>query len=86
MADQLKSVARLVGNSYAHVQHGIDVLIEWGFATMEKQAKAAPKKSKKQQKGIAGNVAGFARGFFGVLGEAGGAYYRTYSELKTKQK
>ncbi len=84
MADQLKSFARLLGNSYAHVQHGIDKAIEWGFATMEKQAKAAPKKGK-MPKGVAGNAAAFARGFFGVLGEAGSAYFRTYEDLKRKK-
>lgn len=84
MSDQLKSFARLLGNSYAHVQHGIDKAIEWGFSKMEEQAKAAPKKAKKPT-GIAGNTAAFARGFFGVLGEAGGAYFRTYEELKRKK-
>ncbi len=85
MPDQIKSVARLLGNSYAHVQHGIDVLIEWGFKTMEEQAKTAPKNGKKQT-GVAGNIGAFAKGFFGALGEGGQAYFRTYEELKKKQK
>lgn len=86
MGHQLNSLARLIGNSYAHVQHGIDKAIEWGFDTMEKQAKAAPAKKAKRPAGVAGNAAAFARGFFSVLGEAGTAYYRTYEELKKKQK
>ena len=85
MGHQIDSLARLLGNAYAHVQHGIDKTIEWGFATMEKQAKAAPKKKAKPE-GVAGNAAAFARGFFGVLGEAGSAYFRTYEELKKRQK
>lgn len=85
MSDQLKSVARLLGKAYAHVQHGIDRGIEWGFQRMEEQAKAVPKR-KKKAKGVVGNVTAFARGFFGVLGEAGSAYYRTYEDLKKKGK
>lgn len=85
MSHQLNSIARLLGNAYAHVQHGIDKAIEWGFMTMEKQAHAEAKTTKKP-KGVAGNIGAFARGFFGVLGEAGGAYYRTYEALKKKAK
>lgn len=84
MSNQLNSVARLLGNTYAHIQDGIDRAIEWGFAKMEEQAKTTPKKTSKP-KGVAGNAAAFARGFFSVLGEAGGAYFRTYSELKKKR-
>jgi hypothetical protein len=83
MGHQLHSIARLVGNSYAHLQHGIDKAIEWGFATMEKQVASAPKK---KPKGVAGNVLGFGRGFLSVIGEAGSAYFRTYEELKKKGK
>ncbi len=82
MSEQLNSVARLLGNMYAHVQNGIDRGIEWGFKKMEQQGKVTPKK---KPKGIAGNVAAFGRGFFSVLGEAGGAYFRTYGELKKKR-
>jgi hypothetical protein len=84
MGHQLNSLARLLGNAYAHVQHGIDRGIEWGFAKMEEQAKDVSKK-RSEAKGVVANVAGFARGFFGVLGEAGSAYYRTYEELKKKR-
>lgn len=83
MGHQLNSLARLLGNAYAHVQHGIDRGIEWGFATMEKQAKASPKK---KPTGVAGNALGFAKGFFSVIGEAGTAYFKTYEELKKKAK
>lgn len=79
MGHQLNSVARLLGNSYAHLQHGIDKAIEWGFSTMEKQAKSSPKK---KPTGVVGNAVGFAKGFFSVIGEAGSAYFRTYEELK----
>lgn len=85
MGHQIDSLARLLGNAYAHVQHGIDVAIEWGFRKMEEQAKSAPKKGAKKPTGVAGNVAGFAKGFFSVLGEAGGAYFRTYSDLKKRK-
>ncbi len=86
MGHQLNSLARLLGNSYAHVQHGIDKGIEWGFATMEKQAASSPKKTSKKPTGIVGNAAGFARGFFTAIGEAGTAYFRTYEELKKREK
>ena len=86
MGHQLNSFARLIGNSYAHVQHGIDRAIEWGFATMEEQAKAAPKTTKKKPEGVAGNAAAFARGFFTAVGEAGTAYFRTYEALKKREK
>lgn len=82
MGHQINSVARLLGNAYAHVQDGIDRAIEWGFKTMEQQAKS---EVKKKTKGVAGNVKAFARGFFSVLGEAGNAYFRTYGELKKKR-
>lgn len=85
MGHQLDSIARLLGNAYAHVQDGIDRAVEWGFKKMEEQAAAAPKKMTKP-KGVAGNAAAFARGFFSVIGEAGSAYYTTYNELKKKQR
>lgn len=83
MSDQIKSIARLLGNSYAHLQHGIDKAIEWGFTTMEQQASTAPKK---KLTGVVGNVLGFGKGFLSVVGEAGSAYFRTYEELKKKTK
>lgn len=85
MGHQIDSLARLLGNSYAHVQDGIDRAIEWGFKKMEEQA-AAPKKTAKKATGVAGNAAAFARGFFSVIGEAGSAYFTTYNELKKKAK
>ncbi len=80
MSDQINSIARLIGNSYAQVQHGIDRAIEWGFSKMEEQAKAAPKKKKK----VSG-VERAGRGVLGFLGAAGEAYFRTYSNLKKKK-
>lgn len=83
MSHQIKSVARLIGNSYAHVQHGVDVAIEWGFTKMKEQEKTATKSVAKTP---AGKVEKVGRGILGVIGAAGDAYFRTYSELKRKTK
>lgn len=84
MSDQIRSVARLIGNSYAHVQHGIDRAIEWGFETMQKQAEVREKAPPKNT--AAGKVATVGKGVLGFLGAAGEAYFRTYSDLKKKAK
>jgi len=86
MGHQIDSVARLLGNAYAHLQHGIDRGIEWGFSKMQEQAADAPRAKKQKPKGTLGNVFAFGKGFVGVIGEAGEAYYRTYEELKKKGK
>lgn len=86
MGHQIDSIARLIGNAYAHVQDGMDRAIEWGFKQVEEQAKTSPRKASKKPRGVVGNAAAFARGFFSVIGEAGSAYYTTYNQLKKKRQ
>lgn len=87
MSDQIKSVARLIGNSYAHVQDGIDRLTEWGFDQMRKQAEEDKKNrsGQRKQKPVVRKMSMIGKGVLGFLGAAGDAYFRTYSELKKKR-
>lgn len=81
MKNSAASWARVVGNSFAHLQHSVDKVTEWGFKKMKEAAKtkkSAPKDENVAMKG--------ARGVVGFLGEAGDAFYRKYEDLKRKEK
>lgn len=82
MGRQLTGIARLLGNTSAHIQHGIDRAIEWGFAKMKEQDAHRAKKTPTTPVGRAAQV---GRGIIGLIGSAGDAYYSTYEQLKRKK-
>ena len=82
MSKQADSVARVIGKGYAHVQHGIDRVVEWGFMRMKEQGDTQPKEAKT----VTEKAASVGRGVLGFLGTLGDTYYRTYEDLKKRGK
>lgn len=82
MSKQADSIARVIGKGYAHVQHGMDRVAEWGFARLKEQGNVQPSKAKT----VTEKATSVGRGVLGFLGTLGDAYYRTYEELKSDRK
>ena len=82
-----QGMAALIGGSFAHLQHGIDRLTEWGFSKM-RQIPPEEKSSKTGTLPIASpsRLLRLGRGAVRFLGIAGEEYYKTYEELKKKHK
>lgn len=75
------TLASLVGDSFALIQHGIDHVIDWGFSKMKESEKEMPP-VKKIKNPYVRNAAKVGRGVLHFFGSAGQAYYKTYTELK----
>lgn len=75
------SLPTMLGAGYAHVQHLMDKAIAWGFRKME-EAKADEKPAAKPMH----KAEKIGRGILSFFGAAGDAYYKTYEDLKTKDR
>ncbi len=75
-------IAELIGFAYAHLQHGIDRAVDWGFRRMREAGEQEPKARKTQ---AASKAARAAKSAIRFLGQTGEAYFRTYEELKRSQ-
>ena len=82
MSKQADSVARVIGKGYAHVQHGMDRVVEWGFARLKEQGDTQSDEAKT----VSEKAASVGRGVLGFLGTLGDTYYKTYGDLKKKGK
>ncbi len=71
MKHSVSSWARATGYALAGVQHGLDTATEWALGKV-RQSSAAP----------AGSKAKGGNPFLRFVGEAGEAYYKTYTSLK----
>jgi hypothetical protein len=71
--------AKILGSSYAYLQHGIDKVIEWGFDKLQEANKQQStfKDVKEGHRAIRA-----LRNTVGFIGEAGSVYYKTYEKLK----
>lgn len=76
------TLASLVGKSAAIVQHGLDKVIEWGFAKIKETSDTSEKRISKIKNKHLSRAAKIGRVSLRFLGEAGQAFYRTYDELK----
>ncbi len=85
MSNQSIKIARLVGHTLAHVQDGVDFVVDTGFKLLKKAGDTKPvvdpdeSKYTYKAKVIGRNVAKFV----GVLGES---YFSQYNKLKTKKQ
>jgi hypothetical protein len=78
------SMAETLGKGYAHVQHGIDKVIAWGFEKMKDvDAAKAPQKFENPHMEKAAKA---GRSVLGFLGRAGESYFKTYEDLKKNKK
>jgi len=77
-------LARFLGTTYAHVQHGLDQLIEWSVSKL-KDVDARPKKEVPPTKGnpAVHVTMKVVRGALGFIGTGFETYFTKYRELKT---
>lgn len=76
----------MIGHGYAHVQHGMDLVIEWGFKKIKETEKQQKADTIEQKPTYTGRVKTAARGVFGFIGTAGQSYFAKYEELKRSRK
>lgn len=76
------SWAKLLGGSYAYVQHGMDRVIEWGFAEMRKAADTPEKPKQEPQSEYVAKAKKIAKGTAKFVSSTVSAYYDTYRDLK----
>lgn len=74
-------IAELIGFTYAHLQNGIDHVVDWGLQRMREVGKNDVQTQKKEPSSKAVKA---AKGTLRFLGETGDAYFRTYEKLKSK--
>lgn len=77
------TLAETLGAGYAHVQHWMDLGIEWGLKRMQDASAAGPAKTAGK---TPGTVERIGRGVLGFFGRAGSAYYETYGKLKKERE
>ena len=70
-------LAETIGKGFAHIQHGIDRLIGWGFEKMRDVDHAEAKPS--------GEIMRTGRKIVAFLGKTGDAYYKAYDKLKGRK-
>jgi len=78
--------AKLLGESAAHVQDGIDWAVDLGFRALKKAGDNKGKENGSNESKYTRSAKKFGRGFVHFLGVMGDEYYRTYEKLKSKKK
>lgn len=83
MSQKKEPIAERLGETFAVMQHGMDLVAEWGMRKMRDVQKAKP--STKDTTPL-GKVMGFGRNAVSFLGAVGDSYYQKYEEAKGKRK
>lgn len=78
-----KAWAKTLGGLAAHLQHGIDKGVEFGFVKLKEAGKKPAKKAAPKNKYVRGAVTG-GKSAVTFLGQLGEDYYKKYEELKKK--
>lgn len=78
--EEKAGIPGLIGEGFAHLQHGLDRLTEWGFESMKKSAAEPPRKESKNL--FLRELKRFGKISMKTLGKMGTSYYKTYEELK----
>jgi len=78
--------ARIIGNSYAHLQHSLDELIEWSVVKLKNVD--TPRQTKEPVQGnrylrFTGKAFRSTLGFLGTMTES---YFTKYRDLKSQEK
>lgn len=77
-------MAAATGKAFAHVQHGMDRLTEWGLKKMRETGTTPPSAEPKNPH--VRRIVRAGKGVLNFLGSTGEAYYRNYEELKRKRQ
>lgn len=83
---EVSAWANVIGGSYAYLQHGMDKVIEWGFAQMKKAADAPKVPAKEPKNPYVANAKNATQKTLRFLGATGRAYYDTYRDLKKRDQ
>lgn len=78
--------AKLLGETAAYLQDGIDWAVDMGFKGLKKLGNAKVQESSADQTTYPRRAARFGRAFVHFLGVMGDEYYRTYERLKKQKK
>lgn len=84
MQNRSSSLARLLASSAAHLQHGMDQVIAWGFRSMKHAGEQ--KSPSKEPPTVLARGKTIGRGLLSFLGTVGEEYYKTYEELKQRER
>ncbi|MDD5056052.1 MAG: hypothetical protein PHZ00_07360 [Candidatus Peribacteraceae bacterium] len=86
--EEPRNLATFLGRSYALVQHGMDKVIEWGFARMQDVSKEKEQEpaAEPERSTLLHGIAKTGRGVIRFFGVAGKSYYRYYEELKARNR
>lgn len=79
-----EAIAERLGETFAVMQHGMDLVAEWGLKKMRDVQNASATSSKDST--TIGKLMGFGRNAVSFLGAVGDSYYQTYEEAKGKRK
>lgn len=78
--------ARLLGETAAYVQDGVDWACDMGCKALKKVGDAHNDTRKEPSNSYARAAVRFGRGMVRFVGEIGETYYRTYEKLKQKNR
>ncbi len=76
-------LAEVLGKGYAHLQHGIDRVIAWGFSKMNDLEGEEPTEKEIMNPHLR-TAANIGRKAVSFVCKAGNAYFKTYEDLKRK--
>ncbi len=77
-----QTIAERLGETFAVLQHGTDLIAEWGIKKLREVEKTNPPKNLKSAGGKAMMWTRNAMSFFGTVGDV---YYEKYEEAKRKK-
>ncbi len=79
-------MARLVGGTFAHIQHLTDVVIDKGLHMMQEAGNQPEPAPKDDENKYVRTVKTGAKKTLKFLGDVGEVYYSTYGKLKRQQR
>ena len=74
-AQQDPKLTHLLGKGCAHIQDGLDQVVDWGFKKLKKLEETPPKKDEHEFLKATRKDGGF-------IGELGTEYYKEYEKIK----
>lgn len=77
--------ASMIGHGFAHLQDGIDMIVDFGFKQLKKAGDHKVENEKSQNPYVV-HAKKFGLGATKFLGILGDEYYKKYAELKRKTK
>lgn len=77
-----QNIAERLGETFAVLQHGTDLIAEWGIKKLREVEKTQPPKDKTSPRG---KIMTWTRNTISFFGAVGDTYYEKYEEAKRKK-